>query len=98
MNIFIEDESKGKDNEELDYTEWLVRFMECLTFFLCDNKVSDEQKRRLVSNANKIWEHFYTNMLEGTIIVINKMIYHLKPHLLRIKSDRTIKQSNKTLG
>ncbi|KAK5780316.1 hypothetical protein RI543_002071 [Arxiozyma heterogenica] len=98
LDRLIKDGSEREENEPVDGTRLLIQLLECLTFFLCDTTILDEQKRRLELNLNKIWTYLDTKEVEETDIIINTMILHLKPHLLRIKNDKTIKQGNRNVG
>lgn len=98
LDRLLEDGSKRKDSELVNNTESLRQILECLSFFLCDSKILDEQRRRLESNLNKIWNYLHTEGTEVSNNTINTMIHHLKPHLLRIKNDRIIKHTNKNVG
>lgn len=81
---------------EINDKSWLIQLLESLTYFLFD-KVSQPNNKRLISNASKIWGIIEDNHHEHSLS-INILIEDLRPHLLRNKNEKVIKQANKNVG
>lgn len=96
LNCILDRIDNIDDLNIIDDKAWLVQLVESLTYFIFD-KESQSSKERLVSVTNKIWSNIEISHNEKTPI-INILIEDLRPHLLRTKNEKVVKQANKNVG
>lgn len=84
------------DLNTINNKTWLIQLVESLTYFIFD-KESHSSKERLEVTTSRIWKKIKESHDEPTPI-INILIEDLRPHLLRTKNEKVVKQANKNVG